>query len=329
MYKIAIIGLGPAGIFTLSLLPTELLSEVIVFEPAAIGGALATDYGAVIANIPKSVIVDAFEKIPRWAGKPLKHLEKYAPTDCPVLNDVVRQLRELIAPDLTRIIFHSARVTGYKRTSASAWQLTTSSGLFEAQKLVLCIGATPKTLDLPKPIIPLSIALNPAALPNFVIPTDRIVVFGTAHSGTLALRNLRNAGVTALTGVYKGTTPFLFARDGFSEGIKQESATIADDLLAHSWATLLPNSDFATTYRAVYEATAVVYAIGFERPAPVYDDGAGDPKPLFGAQDVYGFGIGFPSTYTGPDGKLYPDVGFGGFINAIKAALPSLLTFVP
>lgn len=68
--KFAIIGLGPAGIFALALLPDSALKDTILFEPSAIGGDLATKYAAVIANIPKSQIVAAFKSVPRWESTP-------------------------------------------------------------------------------------------------------------------------------------------------------------------------------------------------------------------------------------------------------------------
>lgn len=336
MYKITIVGLGPAGILTLALLPSELYPYVLVFEPSAIGGDLATAYGAVIANIPKSAIVAAFQSVPRWATAVFPALDAYKDDECPVLNDCVRTLRTLITPELSKVSYHTDRVVNYiYLRERGTWKVQTAHGaLFETQKLVLATGATPRTLDLPKPIIPLPLALNPTALANIVSPSDKVVVFGTAHSGTLALKNLRACGVKNLTALHKGQKPFFYARDGFSEGIKQESATIADTIFADSWATLISMDDFAAAHRAVAEATAVVYAIGFERPRPTVADGTGlktltHDGTAFGpdVKNIYGFGIGFPAPYTGPDGRNYPDVGFGGFVTAIKAALPSMLTF--
>jgi hypothetical protein len=269
----------------------------------------------VVANITKAVILTAFRSVPRWASNAFKHLEKYSDESCPLLADVVKQLRELIAPDLRSVVFHSERVVSYVHEN-KVWKLKTSGGnLFEVKKLVVTTGAVPKGIDLPKPVIPLHVALTPSVLSAYVTEEDSVVVFGTAHSGTLALRNLRNAGVKKLTGIFRGEKPFFFARDGFSEGIKQESATIADDLLATGWARLLRLDDFSACHRAVCEATAVVFAMGFER------------APLPAGDNIWGIGIGFPSLYTSSDGKSYPDVGFGGFISAINEALPSLLTF--
>jgi thioredoxin reductase len=317
MYKLAIVGLGPAGIFTLAHVPPEILKNTIVFEPSAVGGALATEYSAVVANITKSVILNALRSVPRWSTAECRHLAKYADSECPLLGDVVKQLRELIAPELREVVYMNVRVINWQRQD-SIWKLTTSSNqLFETQKLVVATGAVPKTLNLPKPAIPLHIALTPSLLANYVTAEDSVVVFGTAHSGTLALRNLRNAGVTHLTGIYKGEKPFYYARDGFSEGIKQESASIADDLTSNNWAKILRLDDFEATFRATSEATAVVYATGFNRSATKTN-----PE-----ENIWAFGIGSPSTYIGPDGKSYPDVAFGGFISAIQEAVPLMLKF--
>lgn len=333
MYKIAIVGLGSAGIFTLALLPPDIQKQTIVFEPSAIGGDLATQYSAVVANIPNSVIIEALRSIPAWSTEPFKELEKYKSEDCPLLLDVVRALRKSIAPALSLVAFHSAHVAAFQQIESGHWRLITSHGEYTAAKLVLCTGATPKVLDFPKPVIPLHAALSSALLPNYVTKEDTVVVFGTAHSGTLALKNLHSVGVSNLTGLYKGSVPFRYARDGFSEGIKQESAVIADSIVAEKWATLVSLDDFASAYRAVHAASAIVYAIGFERPRPTYTDMSGALRTLVhngtefhGVQNIYGFGIGFPAPYTS-DGHIYPDVGFGGFIGAIKATLPSMLTF--
>ena len=140
---------------------------------------------------------------------------------------------------------------------------------------------------------------------------------------------LRNVGVQRIVAVYRGASPFRFARDGDTEGIKQESAAIADEILAGGWAdvlTLVPTSDVGGVQRALLGADAVVYSIGF-RPSlsfPVLDEGGGRIEPAaIGACRVpglFGFGIGFPSFYTAPNGKQYPDVGFAGFIDAIIAS---------
>jgi hypothetical protein len=324
----AVVGLGPAGIFTLACIPKQYLATTVVIESQAVGGTLAAHYGAVLANIPKSVILDALRKIPNWTSFPL--LEKYRGDECPLLADVCRQIRTLIVEDLTYVTFHTKRMTALQ-ISPAGWRITMEGDVLEAQKVFLCIGATPKTLDLPVPHIPLHVALNRPLLQQYVSPTDSIVVFGTSHSGTLILKHLKDIGCAKVTALYKGKIPFRFARDGDTEGIKQESATIADEILAGAWGSNTPQlvscDDFATAYRAVAKATHVIYAVGFEKPAIRYKTIGGEERCLKfrpatndfeDVKHLWGFGIGFPSMYTGTNGNQYPDVGFGGFIDAIK-----------
>ncbi len=153
--------------------------------------------------------------------------------------------------------------------------------------------------------------------------------------GTLVLKNLYNLSLKNVIAVYKSDTPFVYARDGYSEGIKQESAAIADEILSGAWAehtpTLLNYSNTAEVNKAVAAADWIIPAIGFDAPEINYKEGESQKRLLHdgimfkNATDIYGFGIAFPSLYEGPDGNKYKDIGFGGFISAIQAALPSIL----
>lgn len=339
MYNITIVGLGAAGIFTLALLPDILYKDVLVLEPAAVGGELGTHYGAVVANITKKEISDAIHSVPRWSHIHLSELMRYPDDICPLLADVMRQLRALIAPELAKINLRARRAVTYKKAAAGHWAITADDGsLFETQKIVLCTGATPKCYDIPVPSIPLHIALTPQALVGYLQPPARVLVFGTSHSGTLVLKNLKELRIHDVTAYYTGSTPFLYARDGHTEGLKQESASIADEIRCGAWnectPTLAPFTGF--TNLELTSNTYVVYACGFERRPFVYENAEGEKQTANhdgtwfigsdgkGVKDVYGFGIGYPSFYTAPSGTKYPDVGFAGFIGAIKVLLPHL-----
>jgi cation diffusion facilitator CzcD-associated flavoprotein CzcO len=332
MFKIAIVGAGSAGLFALALLPRAWLPYVAVIESDAIGGDLATKYGAVVANITTAIIKTALRSIPRWSDAALPFLDAYADDACPLLADVVKTLRVLSAPDLRAARLIQRRAVSYTATADGAWGIGTDDGrLLEAQRLFLCVGAAPHTMDLGVPAIPLHIALTPSLLRNYLCGADdRVVVFGTAHSGTLALKNLRDAGLSSLTAIYRGAVPFRYARDGDPEGIKQESAVVADSIVADRWANLVSLGDFGAAYRAVADATAVVVATGFMRPPIAYTDAAGvqrafecEEGPAFkdAPPNVWGFGIAFPTKYTAPNGARYPDVGFAPFIAAIKGVI--------
>jgi len=333
IYKHAIIGFGTAGILTLAFIPKQDLINTVIIEPAAVGGCLGTEYGNVVANITKDTIVKAFSRLPGWDISSV--LVAYGPNDCPLLSDVCKDMRRCIAGDLKRVRYRTERMTDLIEME-SHWTIKMNTEMLEAQNVYLCVGATPKTMDLPIPHIPLHVALNPDLLKRYISDTDRVVVFGTSHSGTLILKNLKDVGCRDVYALYKGAVPFHFARDGDTEGLKQESATIADDIVKNAWGDLSPKlfqtTDFGTSFRLVANATFVIYAIGFADPSIPYITKGGERQCLRfrpntndfeTTSGLWGFGIGFPGLYTAPNGKRYKDVGFGGFIDAIQTIFPS------
>lgn len=345
MYKICIVGLGPAGICALANLSDELYESTIVFEPSAIGGVLSTDYADVVANITKADIVSALHSVPRWSNLSFSLLDAYKEHECPPLSQVMKQFRVLVYPLLQKISFHTKTIIKTIHCD-SYWKLYTSdNNMYESKTILACTGAQPKTLDLSLPHIPLNVALCPSLLCKFVDPTMNIVLFGTSHSGTLILKNLKDIGCKKVTAIYKSEHPFYYARDGYSEGIKQESALIADEITKGIWGEFTPTlanyNDVSVVFRNLQNATIVIYAIGFEKGLFKYESASGECKEAVYTpntnefftcseklQGIWGFGIGFPSLYTSTNGKQYSDIGFAGFIHAIKNALPSIHSFV-
>jgi len=317
MYTLAILGMGPAGIFVLAHCSQEQLSSTLVFEPQCVGGDLAAYYGLVRSNIVTGDLLRTFRAVPRWANAKFDLLAKYSETDCPLLVDVCAQMRALILPDLKCAQYHNTSVLEIAQIGGG-WKLRTQKGSFEVQKVAVCTGAKPKTLDLPVLSIPLHVALS--SLEGHVSPTDRVVVFGTAHSGVLVLQQLKQVGCPNVTAVYH-RKPFRYARDGDSAGIKQEAAHIADEIAANAWGVYTPtfveSSDLSAVYRAVHSATCVIYAIGFEATPLIIQTPNGprtcvhDPATAqFDAPYIWGFGIGFPTE----------DGGFKGFVKNIQAS---------
>jgi hypothetical protein len=337
MYRIAIIGFGVSGIFTLAHIPTERLSDVIVFESSCMAGDLCALYAGVTANITKSDILTFFRRIPRWSKNTFPLLDIYEDSECPKLGDVCKQMLACIRNDLRMIQLRIATVSSIQKIE-DGWNIQTNIGSFQSARVILCIGGQGKMLDLPCPSIPLHIGLSKPALSHLVSSSDTVVVFGTSHSGTLVMKNLKENKVHSITGIYHGTKPFLFARDGESEGIKQDSAKIADEILAKSWGDLtpqlIPSSDFCAVFRKVASATYVVYAHGFETRPFLCLDISGNPLQLnhnpetatFEGYEssLFGFGMAFPSIYTS-NHKTHKDIGFNGFITAISSALPAIL----
>ena len=318
MFQLAIVGLGPAGIFTLASLPEDMLPETLVLERSCIGGDLSSQYGGVIANITKGNFMNIFKMIPKWANQSFSELDAYQINDAPKLADICKILRRLAKPDIQKAHLHTTALSNLVQTT-DGWNLVTPKETYQAKQVILCLGATPKTMDLPLPSIPLPIALSQDQLTHVVAPTDTIVVFGTSHSGTLILNNLKQLGCQNVYAIYRGKTPV-------QEGLKLAAADIAHDIQNNVWGQLTPTfinyDDFSKIYRVLSKANAVIYAIGFEPRTFTYTNKTGTCVPLTNETvGVYGFGIGRPRPTHASDG-----IGFEEFIKAIQAELPGILS---
>ena len=126
-HQIAIIGLGPAGIFTLAALPESSLPTTLVIERGCIGGDIAGHYGSVLANVSKADIVKTLRTLPKWAEATFPELDSYHDAQSPPLAIVGKILRRLIVPDLQKVQFHTCELKTLTN-NAGAWHLTTTTG---------------------------------------------------------------------------------------------------------------------------------------------------------------------------------------------------------
>lgn len=333
IYKYAIIGLGATGLFTLAHLPKESLPNTIIISPD-IGGDLIHLYGEVVANLTKSQLVSFMKKIPGWSTYAFELFDKYSDEQCPKLSDLALQVLLYTKPLLKHIGEYIPTKLDYLEKTSDCYVLHTVFGTLKATKVILCIGANNKALDLPIPSLPLSTALNPYILQTIIRPSDRIGVFGTSHSGTLILKNLKNLNIPNVKAFYNTEKPFYLNKDGFTEGLKQESAIIADEIVGNKWGDsltpeLIHTSNSTKFFKELSKVDYVIYAIGFESRKNfktnfdlVFDH---DSLTFKDESNLFGFGIGFPAYYVGNEGKKFFDVGYGGFIEAIQKRLPDLL----
>jgi hypothetical protein len=198
--------------------------------------------------------------------------------------------------------------------------------------LLFAQGAEPRTFDLPIPSIPLEIALDVARMRHYVRAGQRVMVFGTMHSGTLVMRNAVDCSAGAVVGLYNTPQPFTWDRDGAYDGIKREAADIADAIVAGQIPVeLIPTQDTAAVIRASATADWVIYAMGFRpRHIPLKVDGVdrasaaydGITGALLEAPAAWGFGVAYPNR--APDG-VHWDVSVAAFLAHMKRQLPSLL----
>jgi hypothetical protein len=153
------------------------------------------------------------------------------------------------------------------------------------------------------------------------------------HSGTLVARNAAKCGAN-VTAYYNSKEPFYWARDGAYDGIKEEAAEIADDIVTGKIPVELVHvENTSKVIRASHSAHWVVYAMGFHprntiqvfvNDTPLqqplkYNGGNGQ---INDAPSAWGFGIAYPNL--APDG-FHWDVSVAAFFEHMKQQIPSLL----
>lgn len=322
IYDYCIVGQGAAGILLLLALHASGVrrSSICVIDPYFDGGALRRDWGHVQSNTTWSQFRNALSKL---------HVS--TPTRDPNETTPLAVLADFLHSTVTSTKMANREygqcVSASYRSATQLWTVKLDTGvILESKRVFLCQGSTPTPSTVEVPRIPFNIALDPSRLQSYVHRGDRIVLFGTAHSGTLIYENLRLLGAS-VTAIYKHDKPFEYARDGVYGGIKQDSAAIAD-LIQSSPLThplrLIPLSDTYEVNQACQRADWIVSAVGFQSKSNIelsvdgtpqsnaaYDSTTGELK---GCPMCWGFGIAYPSRAS--DG-IHVDVGIASFVDHI------------
>lgn len=342
VYKVAIVGTGAAGLLALLSLSFSLSSasafanhiapnEILLIDPHHDGGDLQRKWGEVLSNTTWGQMLEIVEKkgfSRQSLPEPWKSLDPLSPTFLKqyihLLQFCTKQSREtceLLFGRCERLEQESAETSVKVTGTDSQGQPFTINALH----VLMTIGSEPRQDTYPLPTIPLEVALDKSRLSSYLDPNSKVMMIGTAHSGTLILRNLHELGAE-VGAFYRGPKPFTFARDGHYDGIKQESEKIADTILEDGYAprlSLVPLTNTAQLIRWSRKADWIIYATGFERrrfsSSLAYD---GQTGKIEGFHHVWGFGIGFPNLAA--DG-LHWDVSLPAFATHIDTQLPKIL----
>jgi hypothetical protein len=330
-----LVGCGAAGVLlTLDLLKHDVLpSQITIVYKYFDGGALLRSWSAIYSNTTCQQIVETLQEYPLIQAHILAFSEKYQPTQRVQLADIGLLLQKCIKsfPDEIRMLQDTCQALEQTETG---WKVVCSSQTFETHVVFLCQGGQQKQFDVGTPSIPLEVALDSSRLSRYVQKGQRVVVFGLAHSGTLLLKSLVQLKCS-VTGIYKGKQPFLFARDGHYDGIKEESAEIADEFLKTMPTNLefIKSSDYPKVIKAVQRATWIVPSIGFEA-SPIHIQSISGEilsyqmySPNTGEiqRHLYGFGLAYPGVTVLDDG-IHKDVSLPSFKAQIQRCLPAILS---
>lgn len=320
--KLLVVGSGAAGLLFLWHIQQSkkiLPQDIIIVDPHHDGGDLQRKWASVQSNTTWSQTLAVFG-LSQW-----KELD---PTKPAPLHHSITLLRHMLRDFLSQCeVVHG--LVDHIEKQDSMWSVTLQDkSNYSVKVVILAHGAEPKQLSLPIPSIPLECALTKSRLETYVGATSRVLLFGTSHSGTLVMKHLHELGVQTVA-FYNTTKPFYFARDGEYDGIKQESADIADAILSKKYSKLQLShlTDTAQVIKASRKADWVIYAMGFQGRSISHLNVSynGKTGELTESPGIWGFGIAFPNK---ADNDVNWDVSIPSFSKHIEKQMPSILKYL-
>lgn len=340
IYDICIVGYGVATLSTLLQLSKrerEQSLRVIIYDPYFDGGNLRRRYGNVRSNTTWAQFLNSIKDYcEENLHQNLRRLR--GPEEVTSLDLLISSLLKVVQSNCKnlQIVRRCEEVKTCKEDSGK-WIVNSNTGSAVAHILLLNYGSIPKSLNYPKPTLQLDSVINGNQLP--CNRGEKIVVFGTLHSGVLCLNRLLYDSVR-IVAIYKGDSPFTYVRDGAYDGLKQEAAQIADNLI-HSSIHFISSEDHESINKELDTCDWVLYACGFkpsDETLKVFTtqdqtinirDYNSKTGQIGNRPNLFGFGIAYPnSNLNEVDGKTYYDVSFPAFMKHIGSNIDTILAYL-
>lgn len=328
MTKLLIVGTGAAGLLVLWHLQKSKTihpNNIILIDPHHDGGDLQRRWSSVKSNTIWNQTLAVFDLSGSEVPSAWKDLDPMQPASLQYSISLIRHMTRDFMNQCE--IVHGMVAQIEKDKEKNVWSVTlTDKTNYTVPVVILAHGSEPKHLSLPIPSIPLECALSKSRLETYVSKNSRVLLFGTSHSGTLIMRNLHELDVQT-TAFYNTDKPFYFARDGEYDGIKQESAEIADAINTYPKVQLTHVTDTAQVIKASRKADWVIYATGFKPRTTIQVNLAYDgiTGAIAESPGLWGFGIAFPNR---ADNAINWDVSIPSFSSHIQKQIPTILKYL-
>lgn len=298
-YDWAIIGAGFAGISALAVLLDSGVdpSTVVWIDPEFNVGRVGKYYREVPGNIQVQHLIEYVEDCPYFKdidSPSLQALYEYPLDEYRQLGIIVDPLLDFTAY-LQNMVVPIKDSVGLLNRVDNHWVLESSNRMLYAKKVILAIGAHPKSLNYEIDEISLDDAFNTEKLMNSVSADDGIAVFGGMHSAILVLKNLCACCVKQIVNFY--------VDDYFhgSPGLEGVASMWAENVLEKNPPINLIRvlNTPENREKILPSCTKAIYAIGYESNKILINDSSDvmfDEHTGVIDENLYGIGIAFPPT---------------------------------
>ncbi len=326
-YQWAVIGAGPAGIISTTILLEHIKTpkDILWLDPEFGVGRLGKYYGNVPSNLKAyryTTFLSSCALFNQLQCSSFNAIRQYDQQDEPVLQLLIDPLQEITNYLQTQVQWHRATVRALDQENG-LWNINTRITDFYAHNVILATGSHPKKLNIPGPQeIPLDMAIDATKLKGLILPTDVVMVVGSAHSALLILKYLTDLPVQKIINVYTKQPTY-----GMYGGLEGVTARWTKEVLETNSAPNIERIPYnhATIKEIALNCTKIIYAFGFERstlPINGSRDLCFDYKTGLIKPHLYGIGIAFPEEYLTKEGNTVNLIGVNSFMKYAKEHVP-------
>lgn len=327
-YSWAVIGAGVAGITALAVLIDCGIdpSTIAWIDPEFNIGRIGKYYRQVPGNVQTSRLLLYVHGCPYFkdiSSPSLDALYTYNMDEYQPLHVIADPLVDFTAYLRSKVIPIQDTIASLEYDD-NHWVLNGTDQTINAQKVILAIGAYPKSLNFDIPEISLDDALDKDKLATLVSPDDSIAVFGGMHSAILVLKFLSELSVKHIVNFY--LDPYFYG----APGLEGATAAWAQNILEQNPPSNLSRVlSTAENRKAILpQCTKAVYAIGFVMN-PIMVNGSSnllfDENTGIIAPDLYGIGMAFPPTGI-VNGQKIAKNGLMAYLAYAKKLIPQWVT---
>lgn len=327
VYDFTVIGAGPAGIITVTMLLENGVhpQKICWIDPEFTVGRMGKFY----RNVPSNQVAarftrfltscETFRNIKSDAICAVKNYDQHIEPPLELLANALQDITNCLMP---KVVCVHDFVTELKAEN-DHWVILFNNRTLKSKKVILAHGSKPREIMAhADKVIDLDIALDQKKLQKIVAKDNTVLIVGSAHSALLVAKYLVDLEIKQVILLYKNV-PF-YGRYGGLEGI---TARWTKDVLEKNLAKNIIREHYTEKKFETYAQNVdkIIYAFGYEKNSIIvngsnladYDEKTGIIK-----NGLYGIGIAFPELYSTQENRVVPLIGVNSFMERAQKLIP-------